>query len=205
MSSRSLPTIKSNERVMLVGRTGSGKTFLAERLTAPLRRLVIVDPGGVLEKRFQPHIAWEKGIKELEEGLAARIYLSLDNPYEYESYFAHIYERVPNVTVYIDELYGVALPTRPSQGLWALYTRGRGRGIGVWASTQRPRFVPRFTLSESEWFFVFRLTVADDRKFLGSIIHKAVENEIKKSDPHGFYYTRINWDKPRYSSGLITS
>lgn len=202
-SSGKPPRIKSNERVAIVGKTGSGKTFLAERLTAPLKRLIIVDPTGLLKNRFLPHVPWDDGYKTLEQGLDARVYLSLDNPAEYELYFAQVYDQLTGVTLYIDELYGVALPTRPSRGLWALYTRGRSRGIGVWACTQRPRFVPRFCLSEAEWFFVFRLLVTDDRKLLADLIHPAVAKKI--TDPHGFYYYNINWEKPRYASRLVVA
>lgn len=196
-------SIKTNERIAFIGRTGSGKTFLAERLTAGLRRLVIIDPNEVLTNRFLPHVPWEKGIKYLEEGREARLYVSEDNPAAYERYFRHIYEQVRQVVVYIDEAYGVAPPNvGASDALWALYTRGRARGIGMWASTQRPRFIPRFMLSESEWFFVFQLQLADDRDYIARITHAALRRRVP--DRHGFYYYNIHWDKPHYTRELRT-
>lgn len=194
-------TIKSNERVALIGRTGSGKTYLAEALTRPLRRLVIIDPNGVLERRFLPHVPWAKGVKHLEAGDPARLYVSLDRPQDYNAVFDTIYRRVRNVVVYIDEAYGVSGPSpTSSDALWALYTRGRARGIGVWAATQRPRFIPRFTLSEAEWYFVFQLQLDDDRDYLARIVHPALKT--RPPDPHGFYYWNLNWPKPRYTRQL---
>lgn len=192
--------LKTNQRVAFIGRTGSGKTYLAERLTAPLRRMVIIDPNGLLRGRFKPHVPWEKGLKTLEGGGDARLYVSLDRPEDYAPIFDHIYRRVNDVVVYIDEAYGVSAGSTPPPGLWALYMRGRAKGIGVWAATQRPRFIPRFMLSEAEWFFVFQLQLDDDREYLSRIIHPVLKQRARHQ--HGFYYWYIGWDKPRYTAAL---
>lgn len=194
--------IKSSERVAIIGRTGSGKTYLAEALTRSLTRFIVIDPNGLLANRFQPHIDFDDGFKFLEQGREARLYVSRDRPQDYEQVLDAIYKRLKNVVVYIDEAYGVVPPgTRAPDALWALYTRGRSRGLGVWASTQRPRFIPRFMLSEAEWFFVFALNLTDDREYLARIVHPAVIRPVR--DVHGFYYFHINWPKPRYSRQLI--
>lgn len=194
--------IKTNERVAFIGRTGSGKTYLAEALTRGLSRLVIVDPNGVLARRFQPHVPWKEGVKHLQQGAeTARVYVSLDDPSGYEAVFDTIYRSVRDVTVYIDEAYGVSAPGGGmSKALWALYTRGRAKGIGVWASTQRPRFIPRYMLSEAEWYFVFQLQLDDDRAYLARIVHPSLKT--RAPDPHGFYYWHLGWDKPRYTRQL---
>lgn len=195
--------LKTSERVAFIGRTGSGKTFLAERLTCPLKRLVIIDPNGLLEHRFLPHVPWNKGLKHLEAGDTARLYVSLDKAADYNVVFDTIYQRARNIVVYIDEAYGIASSSASaSDALRTLYTRGRARGIGVWTATQRPRFIPRFMLSEAEWFFVFQLLLDDDRDYLASIIHPVLKQRVP--DPHGFYYWYMNWPKPRYTKQLKT-
>ena len=41
--------IQLNERVYIVGKTRSGKTFLARHLLRPVRRLVVIDPKNALK------------------------------------------------------------------------------------------------------------------------------------------------------------
>lgn len=112
-----------------------------------------------------------------------------------------IYE-AGNVTVYIDELYAIVDPgSKPTPEFNALYTRGREFGIGVWASTQRPVFVPLVAISESEVFFMFRLTLDEDRKRMAAFMTPRVVATIK--DLHGFHYMRADWESPEYTSGLV--
>jgi hypothetical protein len=82
----------------------------------------------------------------------------------WEDFFWSIY-RLRNVVLYLDEVYDVG-PPLGSPGLRALYTRGRELGIGVVASTQRPRFIPGFVLSEAEWLVAFQTRMPQDAELL---------------------------------------
>lgn len=163
--------ILPNQRVAVMGMTGSGKTFFCRALLSGRPRLIVLDPKGLLNPRTNPKWnleLWDQGIRRMEAGKAARLYIPppLDDS-EYEDWFDQIL-RLRNVTVYIDELYGVG-PASGSKGLRALFTRGRELGIGVYACFQRPRWIPMYSLSEAEWKIVFRLEMQQDKDYVASM------------------------------------
>jgi len=89
--------------------------------------------------------------------------------------------------------------------LQAIYTRGRARGIGVWACTQRPRWVPLYTISESEHVFCFRLHLAEDRQRLAA--YAGEQLLTVPQDQHGFWYYNPDLEDPIYVSdgALLTA
>lgn len=124
--------IKPNERVLLAGKTGSGKTWLAERLLKPVDRLIVIDPKGTLS-------GW--GLKEpnkrdwnnFDRGGSAKFRVLQPITDDLIGWYEELFERIydaGSTTLYIDEAYAVAPPgAKPGKWLSALYTRGRERGI----------------------------------------------------------------------------
>lgn len=179
--------------------TGSGKTYLTKRLLSKVQRLIVVDPKAKLDD-------WDtmpfdrEAYRLLADGHPVRTRVIPDERVDpedlYNRAFAIAYE-VGDVAVYIDELYGAVPPGgRPSPVLSALYTRGREFGIGVWAATQRPVWVPLFALSESQHFFTFYLQLSEDRARMAAFQGEAVLEKI--TDAHGFFYSRAQDREPTY-------
>lgn len=199
--------IRSDERVAIVGKTGSGKTYLSRVLTWGLERLVCFDPKSTLglaqDWRLEDWTA--KGRRDLLAGKPVRLRVPGpspdDNPETYWlPYLRDLYD-AGDVVLFIDEVYGVIPPGKtPSPELTALYTRGRELGIGVFAASQRPKLVPLFMLSESDWFFTFRLLLEDDRKRMAEVCGPDVM--ASPSDPYGFWLYNVAWDAPIYSKGI---
>lgn len=200
--------IASNQRVFTAGRTGSGKTFLERHLLSGITRLVALDPKGTLG-RLAPE--WnledwsERGRKALLRGDPVRLRVPPsedgDTPAYWSPYIRDVY-RAGDCLLYIDELYGVVPPgSRPPGPLVACYTRGRELGIGVHAATQRPAWVPLFAMSEADWFFVFRLTLDEDRRRLASFMGASVMDPIR--DRYGFLTYHVEWDQPIYTERLL--
>lgn len=195
-------SIRPSERIALVGRTGSGKSFLARKLTASLRRLVVLDPKGTLGGSSGWNLVdWtEQHARWLLEGQPVRLRVPAPFDGDWRPFLATIYN-AGNVTVYIDEAYGVVPPgKRPPNELNALYTRGRELGIGVWAATQRPSWIPLEMLSESEWLFCFRLQLDEDRARMAQLMGPDVR--VPARDPHGFWLYNVYWERPRYIRGV---
>jgi hypothetical protein len=109
-----------------------------------------------------------------------------------------------NCTMYVDEVYGVVETGKPSPYLTAIWTRGRELGIGAYAASQRPVWVPIVMLSEAEHFFMFRLTVGDDRRRMAEFMGPTVM-EVIKTDIHGLFYMKADWDTPTYFKSLPTA
>ena len=192
--------IRSNDRVLLAGKTGSGKTWLAEHLLNRVERLVVIDPKAKLS-HWRLDEPGERDWRDFEKGEAGRYRLIApiqdDQQSWYEDQFARLYS-IGDLIVYIDEAYGVLDKpgARPGKWLTALYTRGRELGIGTWAATQRPSWIPGFLMSEADILIVFRLNMPDDRKKLAAIGGQQLERRVP--DPHGFYLYRLEDDAPTY-------
>jgi energy-coupling factor transporter ATP-binding protein EcfA2 len=198
--------ILTDERVFICGKTGSGKTTLAKWLTKSVSRLIVLDSKGTLGNwnlapfDREAREKWEGGERCRVRVVAPLDDLDSEEGFDWSEVFAFALS-VGNVTLYIDELFAIVEPgRRASNAMSACYTRGREFGIGVWASTQRPSWVPMFTISESEHYFLFRLTLAKDRQTMAAFMTEQVETPIQ--DPHGFYYMNAQDDAPKYFSQL---
>lgn len=170
-------------------------------LTNKLTRLVVIDSKGSLNDPAWNLEPWsQENVKKLEDGKFARLRVIHPLDGNYEPLFEHLYD-IGDLTVYIDEMYAVAPRGRFGNHLNALYTRGRELGIGVWASTQRPSWVPLTMLSEAEWVFTFRLQLANDRMRVAGIVGPDVLEPIP--DKFGFWLYNTEWDDPYYCPRLI--
>ena len=205
--------IKSNERIALVGKTGSGKTYMARQLTIGLTRLVVLDPKGTIglaTGRDGWNVEdWSRaGAKRLADGAPVRLRVpgpgpDDPDPFGYWMPFLRELFNAGDCALYIDEMFAVNRPgTFPSAELMALYTRGRELGIGVFAATQRPSLVPLVMLSECEWLFTFRLLLEQDRKRMAEICGTAVLAPVPPDQLHGYWLYNTAWGAPVYSSGL---
>lgn len=194
-------SIDSSDRVAIFGQTGSGKTFLARYLLARVKRLVVFDPKGTLRGQWRLAEWSDRTRSDLLDGDPVRVRVPAPLDGVWDDYLWDVYE-AGNVTVYVDEMYGVVpIGKRPPDALNALYTRGRELGIGVVAVSQRPLWIPKQMISESSWFFGFRLMLEDDRRELAQIMGPDVLE--RTTDRYGFWTFHAEWDRPIYTPQLI--
>ena len=194
--------IRSDNRVFFAGKTGSGKTFMAHYLLRQLGRVIVIDP------KISPAISkWnlleqKEGFNLLQKGERARVRvfeppaIDKDGFPVWDEIFKFAWS-LGDVTVYIDEMYSVAKNGQMTYPLRRIYTQGREHGIGIWASTQRPRHVPFEIFTEAEWGVCFMLRSAEDRKRIADGTgYEEINDPIR--DQHGFWVFYETWVDPLY-------
>jgi len=165
---------------------------------------MVLDPKAMIDPK-EWHLDWvdNGGLRDLQKGKPARLLVRTYDSADWNTYLQAAWEAT-NCVVYIDELYALVEFGRvaPPKILSQLYTQGREKLVGVWGATQRPAWVPLFTISEDDWFFAFRTQLQDDRKRLAEMMGPEVLEPIPVNDPHGFWMYNIYWEHPLYVDQL---
>lgn len=192
--------IRTDQRILIIGGTGDGKTTLAMKILANLRKhgkqkLVVLNPGAepkLYEYFGQPktHIdeSWpdEQHIKTL---------VTKDRD-KFGIYFWPIIKK-GNVLLYIDELFTLGTGSQYNLGLQYIYQAGRRRNIGVVAVTQRPQGIPTFTRNQSDHFFVGNV-MDRDLKVIEDATSQEWRHLIKERKQYEFlYWSRHEQGPPR--------
>lgn len=196
---------RQGERALTVGQTGSGKTTFQIWLLQRTQNSPIVIYDTKDEPKFLdlPNHRVATTLREANDAVddVETDYVVfrppvdiLADPSSLDALLRFHYEHWRGVDAYIDELYSFHTGGNAGPGLVALYTRGRSRGISTFSSTQRPAFISRFSMSEAQVFFVFRLNDLKDRKR----ISEASGMPLLENPPqHHFYIFRAGEDAAR--------
>lgn len=202
MAPQPLPLIKPGERAIIAGRTGSGKTVLANWLIkrSP-QRWVIFNPKHTAGYNALPHAEILDGFnaKRLDRAIdKARFVVVNFAPIESDPRFMDacvgwLHDRFDNIGLCADELYTLHdSSSRPLPGLTGWLTRGRERKQSFVGLTQRPVWISRFCFSESDYIGGMALQLATDRKAMMQNSGRA--EYLKKLDPHYWLWYRIDTD-----------
>lgn len=193
----------SGERVLVCGQTGSGKTVALARLAQALsedERVAVIDTKIEPKYRGLPRARLVKDPKlfyepesrdERRNGPGIYIWrpspLLAQDPVELDDVLYQLYSRFRGPLV-LDELYPFhAQGGRAGPGMTALLTRGRSRGISTIMGSQRPTWISRFCISESQHYWVYALVDRQDRRRLAEVIPN-FPLEIPPPKHHFFYY-----------------
>ena len=181
---------------MIVGMTGSGKTTLAKALLAVRDYVVVLDMKGLISwggyKRVTT-LAEAMNERDARKIVYAPNHIELQSPATIDKFFRWIFER-RNTTLYVDEVYAVCHKGQIPFHYNAVLTRGRERNISTISSVQRPKQIPQTILSESEYHYIFKLLMPQDRQRMNDVIGVSAE-EIERLEKYQFLFATAAGDK----------
>lgn len=179
----------TSQRVLVAGRTGSGKTQLAAWLLSksPLDQMPFV----IIDYKRDALLNAVSRIKRIGYGdIPDRpgLYMLQPEPSHdaaVDDWLRRVW-RKQNIGLYVDEAYQI--PHRPPfQSFNVICMQGRSLNIPAIVSTQRPAWISRYALSEADHYAVFHLNDVEDRRRIGSFL-PAAALESRKPEFHSIWY-----------------
>ncbi len=176
-----------DKRTVVVGSTGSGKTFLAVWLLSTrdfhIRPWIIIDYKR--DKLISQLGAQEISVKDkppTKAGLyVVRPIRGVDDDAITE-FLWRVWEN-ENTGIYLDEGYMI---DRNDKAMSALLTQGRSKNIEMINLVQRPVWCNKMMFSEANHFYVMRLQVGEDRKFISSYLDDTPIDNLPKFHSHWY-------------------
>lgn len=206
--------LEKGNRGLLVGKTGSGKSQNAmfQLKHAPVWPVFMLDTkiedaffsvpdspddldvvhsmADLIAIRKRPAKDWPNYVLIRPSADEVRAVAPLD---EYSHF---LYNNFGPCFIYYDELYNWHDNGRPGSGLMNLLTRGRSRGKTTLMATQRPVWVSRFCLTESDKFYIHKLNDDRDKASLSAVVPN-IERVPTAPKYHFWHYdTGADMDKP---------
>lgn len=152
--------------IIVTGSSGSGKSAWTKQQIKPAKRLIVWD----IDDEYGDIPA----IKTFESlaGLAKAVKASKTGKFRYVGRFADfdgfckIAFAWGACTCVVEELAGVTTPAKAPEGWHTLVSRGRKRGIHIYAITQRPSESDKTIMGNASTFHAGRMNRAGDRAYM---------------------------------------
>lgn len=178
---------KPQERMMVVGATGTGKTTFSREIlkvigsSNPKQCILVIDPKCTYDTqdksykmvRSPSEINWWNGRKRRLHYRPSPLHQSVS---DYDEVYRWAYNR-GDILVYTDETYLTMHHNISPDWQRAIVTCGRELGVGAIFATQRPSGVDLRIYTESEHKVSFYLAHRDDRKRMSQEMGEKVMND----------------------------
>lgn len=193
--------IKSNSRIFIAGKTGSGKTTLVKRVLYPMytRRVfwdIKCENSDLLVNSSLCRSPAELA-STIKKGKTSILYQPADISPEDFNRVCEILFNTGNFALFVDEAATVTEPNWIEPWHNQIMIRGRSRGVGIVNVTQRPRACHNTLISEAEHFFIYRLQLETDVAKIKTILPKKYLSEIYTlPEFHCFYSDNTGIVKP---------
>lgn len=171
--------IPRDKHVFVCGRTGTGKSYLAERYLTGYDYVVKLDTKNETDERKSKGLSAWYGLEEDKDFTIIRDIDMLDdcetskiiyvpdyddqNEETFNKFFRWCFER-ENTIIWVDELMSIGTVQRYPKELGRIYQQGRSKNVAIWACSQRPSGVPLIATANTSYFFIFDLGLLRDRK-----------------------------------------
>lgn len=202
------------ERVTFLGSNGSGKSVLAKELLSPhYPRIVVID----VKHDFEPYKPYTLIKKPNDWRWSFRVdgrILYRPSP-EYnngpwlDEVLRRLYLRAQKTgkkkpfIIYVDEALYLS-KVGATQWLAALAVSGRSLGVGLWVSSQRPKWIPVEVRSETWRWYVFFLDYDEDAKEMVKYTHGRISVDELQEPKQSYSFWEIKRDTREGGKKIIT-
>lgn len=174
-------SLRTDNRIALFGRTGSGKTTLVKHLLSHFPRWVVLDAKHTYKAKGV------KVVKQFDKRLDQQIIRvppvgGRGEEALWSAAIESVWQR-GDAVLYVDETTLITKPRVLLPALGKAIRTGRERGVGVWCASQRPKDLPSAIFTECEHIFCFQLQFSADRDKVVSFT----------ADDLGRYLERVKW------------
>ena len=168
----------SNSRIAILGKTGTGKsTFFKNKILPHYDSFIFHD--SKVENSDVQHDILVTNPKDLRKNIGKynKILYQPKNiyPADFDAVCKVIFESGIETVLYVDEVMEISSVNKIEHYHKLLLTQGRGKDIGIINVSQRPSDIHNTILSESEHFFIFKLTLDPDIVKIEKIIGSAAD------------------------------
>lgn len=191
---------KPDQRLILTGASGTGKTTLGRFLLRPFEHVIVIDSkctyggkGGEPGYRLVSSPKALKGLGKSVKLIQYRPDVKHQNTHDYDAVYEWCYRRGGPLMIYTDESFLVHHGSYAPDWLRACVTCGRELGIGMIHGTQRPRGIDLRLMTEAENFITFELRHRDDRKRMAEMMGDEV---MQRPPQHAFWAWRAGDREP---------
>ncbi len=182
----------SEKKIILIfGKRGSGKSYLAQKLIDNESRLVIFDTlseytdGVVFEDYEKFAIFWRR----IYQHPYRLIYRPLEPDQEIEN-IAELVYTIGNCCFVVEEIDCYCTAYQISESFAHVVQRGRHKNITLIGITQRPYGINRLLTSQAKEIYVFNTNEPRDREYLRTLLGQEIEAKLDQLDQ--FEY--VKWE-----------
>jgi hypothetical protein len=213
--------IDPSERMLIVAKTGAGKTEWAKYMLREVERVmpvVIIDPkelwlgrgkGGRPEHWAQkkelgtvdkPRLINEFNPKWRVQLLQPDVDGSEEDP-RLPKLCYDIFKHGGGVFVYFDESEGIATATHVPAYIRKIWKTGRAHNIGAWIATQAPKGIPRIFKSQAEKFVALKVG-EEDVDFVAQLVHSTKEEVAQLGRFEWLFYDSNHMDFAEWNAPI---
>lgn len=193
-------TSREAKIIVVCGSSGSGKSAWTKQQIKGVKRLAVWDIDD--EYEAVPNIKTHYSVASFAKGLASSktgLHRLVGKFSEFDLFCKAVFAWGECVCI-VEELAGVTTPAKAPEGWHTLVSRGRKRGIHIYAITQRPAESDKTVMGNASTFHVGRMNRNADRQYMAKEMDINV-SEIAELQPLEFIEKYADGKK---STGKVT-
>lgn len=187
------------DKILILGRSGCGKSFLAKKIVSAYPRLIIFDPLDEHATATMPFVfnfdQFAESLKKISDEkiksfkLVVKIDTDIENFIEIFDLYARLLYEFGDTMVLIEEVQDFCTPYLIGKFFKKCMTSGRHKDLSFCFTTQRPSFLNKNIFSQSTHIFVGNLIDQNDVKTVTNCIDAEKKDVTSLDDCHFLWFS----------------